>query len=199
VDFDQLTSMYSSDFDWVVGFGAEQLNPSRIAAVLPKFVELVFLRGFKEVDEDKHRDSSSSTARHNKPLPGWHVKDSVFRSLCNEDTLTYTSVVLAGGSSEDAPFIQELVSSNQFNPWGYPVPSCPECGNIHVRATKNRETGATTIKCHGCHRTTKGAGVQRPDYVQEVRGYDLEHDRFFWRPLLSVSPWDNHVWKKRAT
>jgi hypothetical protein len=190
----------SRHFDWILGFGAIQINTKRLDFWLPKFVELVFLR---EADKRGMLHAFPSSVRHLERKD--RLSNAVERTLGVRELLTHTSVIAIRMKNEGL-VEEELVYSSQFCYWGIPLPECPNCGNHNVRAVtsqrhvkKEKKTkkkrDLVTVRCHGCNSRTKGTGVGCPSGVRPVGRSDGERARYFWKPLRLPSPWSSHEWK----
>jgi hypothetical protein len=183
-------------FDWVLGFGADHLEPTRLRSYVHKFVELVFLR------EAKVKGLLPALpAILSRPQENSHFLDSVERSMCDLELLAYTSVVVGCVyPGHDAPIFREMVFSSQLSMWGIPLPGCPQCGNHQVRAVQDRvrrkgKHTSFSVRCHGCTLRTDGPGVGCPEGIVSVAGTDPQDTRFFWKPLHLPSPWLGHKWR----
>jgi len=192
--------MTRNHLDWILGFGAHEINARKLLFRLPKFVELVFLR---EADQHGHLQVFPSSIRHSTPGKSRFL-ESVQDTMCFQHVLTNTSVIaMSRPHGFQMPLIRELVFSSQMSMWGIPLPDCPTCGNHQVRANQRkimdgkakRKEDVVTVKCHGCGSTTKGKGVRCPQDVEEIRGSGTEDVRYYWKQLHVKSPWEGHSWR----
>ena len=147
-----------------------------IAPYLHQFAEYIFLR-----DTDEHDNLLGTSVNL--------LVDSVQRVFSGRDLLAQTSVLLMYRSSEDLTLLREYVHSTRCKPWGYPVPSCPTCGNGTVVAPVR--SGVARVKCLGCRWKPDGLGVKQPQHL--VNTVDLkfgveDEDCFCWRTFGAQSP-----------
>ena len=173
-----------NNVEWIVGFGARELQMRKVNFWMQKFIELVFLR---ETVEEADRG---------------HFMDSIHQAMCSQELLGYTSVITIHSAQPlGEAEVKELTVSTQFAMWGMAMPSCPECGNGNVRAVihsgrkkKNDSQAFVTLRCNGCKRSTKGRGIQCPLDVIQVKGGNGDLTRYCWKPLDATSPWGAHKW-----
>jgi hypothetical protein len=186
-------------FDWVLGFGATQLNTQRLNFWLPHFAELSFLR---EADERGKVPVLLSSIRHLESKD--RFLNAVQRALGVRELLTYTSLVTIQRESS-VVVEEEMVYSSQFGYWGMPLPECPKCGNHGVRATARlqgtedhgkKKNEVVFVRCHGCKSSTKGDGVSRPAGVRPVAESYHGQGNYFWKPLRLGCPWAGHRWRE---
>ena len=186
--------------NWILGFGAEEISPLKLAVRIPTFVELAFLR---EADEEGHLQVYPASIRHCDSGKSRFL-DSVQDSFSYQTLLVDTSVIAMNQPhGHNVPLIQELVFSSQMSMWGIPLPECPTCGNHQVRANpgkichgkSNKNGDFVTLKCHGCGATTKGNGVQRPPGVEEIPASSSLDVGYYWKRWDVKSPWSGHAWR----
>ena len=155
--------------------------------ILHKLAEYALLR---EVDENGY-------------ILGSHIHnltDAIERTATGHDILYQGRVVLIHRRSSNSPtLLEEYVHSSSKSLWGYPLPACDSCGNGLVTAVLPKKNGSNqnvTVRCGGCNGVTAGPGVVRPTYViaaDDCQGF--QDDSFFWKPIDSPSPWQDHRWK----
>jgi hypothetical protein len=164
------------------------LVPRNVLPALAGFVELAFL---KDMDEVWNVPGTSKNI----------LRDSVEHSFSDIDVLGHTSVLLFHQPcAESAPRVEEYALSSRHRPWGFPLPSCPTCGNGNVVAPIKVD-GYSRATCLGCGARTPAPGVKCEQYIHNThhpQDAGREKYAYGWKPMHLESPWSGQQFVCKA-